>query len=102
MFPDDPLADGMVDYLEKGGIRAFGPCKDATRIESSKIFAKNLMKKYNIPTARYETFEDSESAVSFVKEMDTYPVVVKADGLAWVKVSLLRTILKAQNMQLSQ
>lgn len=80
--PDDPLADGMVDYLEKGGIRAFGPCKDAARIESSKIFAKNLMKKYNIPTARYETFEDSESAVSFVKEMDTYPVVVKADGLA--------------------
>ena len=80
--PDDPLAAGMVDYLEEGGIRAFGPYKNAAKIESSKVYAKDLMKKYNIPTAEYEVFDDSASAISFIKEMGKYPVVIKAEGLA--------------------
>ncbi len=79
--PDDPLAAGMVDALENAGIRAFGPRKNAAIIEASKVFAKNLMKKYNIPTAAYETFSDSKSAIEYVKTAKL-PLVVKADGLA--------------------
>ena len=79
--PDDPLAAGMVDALEKAGIRAFGPRKDAALIESSKAFSKVLMEKYGIPTARYEVFSDSEHAVEYLRHQD-YPLVVKADGLA--------------------
>lgn len=79
--PDDPLAAGMVDALEEAGIRAFGPNKAAAVIEGSKSFAKDLMKKYNIPTAGYEVFENSSDAISYLKGQD-YPVVVKADGLA--------------------
>lgn len=80
--PDDPLAAGMVDAMEKESIRAFGPRANAAIIESSKVFSKNLMKKYSIPTAGYEVFENSKDALSYIKEQNKYPVVVKADGLA--------------------
>ena len=80
--PDDPLVLGMADAMEAAGIRAFGPRKNAAIIEGSKAFAKDLMKKYGIPTARYETFDDCEKAVDYVRRQDCYPTVVKADGLA--------------------
>ncbi|HCR44488.1 MAG TPA: phosphoribosylamine--glycine ligase [Ruminococcaceae bacterium] len=80
--PDDPLAAGMVNALEEEGIRAFGPRAEAAVIESSKVFSKNLMKKYNIPTAGYEVFDDPAKALGFIKSKDTYPTVIKADGLA--------------------
>ena len=79
--PDDPLALGMVDALEMANIRAFGPKKSAALIESSKIFSKNLMKKYNIPTANYEVFTDANLAKAYIQEVGA-PIVVKADGLA--------------------
>jgi phosphoribosylamine--glycine ligase len=81
--PDDPLSIGMVDALEAKGIRCFGPNMAAARIESSKVFSKNLMKKYGIPTAAYETFSDSQKAVEYLKSPDVkFPIVIKADGLA--------------------
>lgn len=80
--PDDPLAAGMVDALEAAGIRAFGPSKLAAEIESSKVFSKNLMKKYGIPTARYEVFDAPETALSYILEQNAWPAVIKADGLA--------------------
>ncbi len=80
--PDDPLAAGMVDELEKAGVRAFGPNAAAARIESSKVFAKGLMKKYHIPTAGYEVFDDPRKALAHIRAAGTYPAVVKADGLA--------------------
>lgn len=80
--PDDPLVMGMVDALQKESIRAFGPTKDAAIIEGSKAFAKDLMKKYGIPTAAYEVFTDSAKAIEYVKKLDKYPIVVKASGLA--------------------
>lgn len=80
--PDDPLAAGMVDALEAAGIRAFGPRKNAAVIESSKVFSKELMKKYGIPTAEYEVFDDPQKAVGYIVEQNKFPVVVKADGLA--------------------
>lgn len=79
--PDDPLALGMVDALEAAGIRAFGPRQNAAIIESSKSFAKQLMEKYHIPTARYAVFEDSDSAEAYIKKNGA-PIVIKADGLA--------------------
>lgn len=79
--PDDPLAMGAVDILEKAGIKCFGPDKSAAEIESSKVFAKNLMKKYNIPTAEYEVFSEIDSAMEYVKTCKI-PIVIKADGLA--------------------
>ena len=79
--PDDPLAMGLTDRLREAGIASFGPSKAAAEIESSKVFAKNLMKKYGIPTARYEVFSDIEKALDFVKTAPL-PLVVKADGLA--------------------
>ena len=87
--PDDPLALGLVDALAEKGIPAFGPNKAAARIEASKVFSKNLMKKYGIPTARYETFSDAESARAYIRAQDKYPVVVKADGLALGKGVLI-------------
>lgn len=80
--PDDPLADGMVDALTANDIRAFGPRGEAAIIESSKVFSKNLMKKYNIPTAEYEVFSDPAKAITYIEEKSKYPVVIKADGLA--------------------
>ena len=79
--PDDPLALGMVDALEAAGIPAFGPRKNAAVIEASKAFSKELMKKYRIPTARYETFADMDAALAYVEQQGA-PIVVKADGLA--------------------
>jgi phosphoribosylamine--glycine ligase len=86
--PDDPLALGMVDALGEAGIRAFGPVQAAARLESSKIFAKNLMKKYGIPTASYEIFTESGAAIRYVRESflsGCKALVVKADGLAFGK-----------------
>ena len=80
--PDDPLAAGMVDTLIANGIRAFGPRAEAAVIESSKVFSKNLMKKYHIPTADYEVFDDPSKAMAYIEERNKYPVVIKADGLA--------------------
>ena len=80
--PDDPLALGCVDALEAIGIPCFGPNKAAAQIEASKVFAKNLMKKYHIPTADYAVFEDVESAKEYIRANKRYPVVIKADGLA--------------------
>lgn len=80
--PDDPLADGMVDAFQAEGIRAFGPNANAAVIEASKVFSKNLMKKYNIPTAGYEVFDNADKAIEYIKSKNTTPVVVKADGLA--------------------
>ncbi|HBL40765.1 MAG TPA: phosphoribosylamine--glycine ligase [Ruminococcaceae bacterium] len=79
--PDDPLMLGMVDALEANGIRAFGPRKNAAIIEGSKVFSKQLMKKYGIPTADFEVFNDYEKACEYVKKHGA-PIVVKADGLA--------------------
>ena len=79
--PDDPLVLGMVDALEKEGIPCFGPKKNAAIIEGSKVFSKNLMKKYGIPTAAYEVFDDVNKALAYV-ETCPIPTVVKADGLA--------------------
>ena len=79
--PDDPLALGMVDALEAHGIPAFGPRANTAIIEASKVFSKNLMEKYNIPTAKYQTFTEMEPALAYVREQGA-PIVVKADGLA--------------------
>ena len=79
--PDDPLALGMVDALEAAGIPAFGPRANAAIIEASKAFSKSLMKKYNIPTAQYETFTELDKALAYIEEQGA-PIVVKADGLA--------------------
>ena len=91
--PDDPLAAGMVDAFQAEGIRAFGPNANAAIIEASKVFSKNLMKKYGIPTDKYEVFDDPEKAIAYVKAENTVPVVVKADGLALGKgVIIAQTI----------
>ena len=79
--PDDPLADGMVDFLSQRGIKAFGPDRKAARIESSKAFAKELMRKYSIPTAGYAVFSDYDKALEYVLSHG-FPTVIKADGLA--------------------
>ena len=79
--PDDPLALGAVDRLEEIGVKCFGPTQNAAIIESSKIFAKELMTKYNIPTAKYKIFTKIDEALSYVAVSDC-PIVIKADGLA--------------------
>ncbi len=80
--PDDPLVMGMVDRLNEKGFKTFGPKANAAIIEGSKAFSKELMKKYNIPTAQYSTFTDPDSAIAYIKAQNTYPTVIKADGLA--------------------
>ena len=80
--PETVLTEGLADEFEKRGMSFFGPSKAAARIEGSKGFAKALMKKYGIPTAAYETFDDEEKAIAYLKANDTYPIVIKADGLA--------------------
>lgn len=80
--PDDPLAAGMVDRLEAAGIPAFGPNALAAEVESSKVFSKDLMKKYSIPTAGYEVFDNPQDAVAYIEKNNRFPIVVKADGLA--------------------
>ena len=79
--PDDPLVLGMVDAMNNAGIPCFGPNKAAAIIEGSKAFSKNLMKKYNIPTATYEVFNDEEAALAYLDTVNL-PIVIKADGLA--------------------
>ncbi|MGN0644287.1 phosphoribosylamine--glycine ligase [Gemmiger sp.] len=86
---DDPLALGMVDALAEVGIPAFGPNAAAARIEASKVFSKNLMKKYGIPTADYETFDDPAKVMAYIRAKNKYPVVIKADGLALGKGVLI-------------
>lgn len=80
--PDDPLVLGMVDAMQEAGFATFGPNKAAAIIEGSKVFSKNLMKKYQIPTASYEVFHTPEDAMRYMEEKDQFPIVVKADGLA--------------------
>ncbi|MCQ2416598.1 MAG: phosphoribosylamine--glycine ligase [Oscillospiraceae bacterium] len=80
--PDDPLVLGMADLMRENGFKVFGPSKRAAIIEGSKVFSKNLMKKYGIPTAKYEVFQDAQAAIDYVCAENTYPTVVKADGLA--------------------
>lgn len=87
--PDDPLVAGMVDAFEAAGIRTFGPDSKAAILEGSKVFSKELMKKYGIPTAGYEVFDKTEDAVAYIKEQNSYPTVVKADGLALGKGVLI-------------
>ena len=87
--PDDPLASGMVDAMEAAGIPSFGPQKKAAVIEASKVFSKNLMKKYGIPTASYEVFDDPSEVLDYIREKNTYPAVIKADGLALGKGVLI-------------
>ena len=80
--PDDPLVLGMADAMEEAGVPAFGPSKKAAQIEGSKVFAKNLMKKYGIPTAKYEVFDDPGKVVEYIERENCFPAVIKADGLA--------------------
>ena len=85
---DDPLVGGIVDVFEAAGIRVFGPRKNAAILEGSKAFAKDLMKKYNIPTAAYENFTDPAEALRYL-ETARFPIVLKADGLALGKGVLI-------------
>ncbi|MCR5477766.1 MAG: phosphoribosylamine--glycine ligase [Lachnospiraceae bacterium] len=87
--PDDPLVGGLVDVLEAAGLRTFGPRKNAAILEGSKAFSKDLMKKYGIPTAVYETFEDADAALAYLRTKAEYPIVLKADGLALGKGVLI-------------
>ena len=94
VIPDDPLALGLADRLREMGIPAFGPTAQAAEIESSKVFAKNLMQKYHIPTADYQVFDQAEKAMEYITQQNKYPVVIKADGLA-----LGKGVIIAQNPQ---
>ena len=85
---DDPLVGGLVDELNNAGLRAFGPKKNAAILEGSKAFSKDLMKKYNIPTAAYETFDNADAAIAYLETAD-FPIVLKADGLALGKGVLI-------------
>ena len=80
--PDDPLVMGMVDALNEAGFATFGPKADAAIIEGSKVFSKNLMLKYGIPTAEYKVFNDPQDVIAYVREKNEFPTVIKADGLA--------------------
>ena len=86
---DDPLVGGIVDVFEERGLRVFGPRKNAAILEGSKAFAKDLMKKYHIPTAAYETFTDKDKAIEYLKSLAKFPVVLKASGLALGKGVLI-------------
>ena len=79
---DDSLVGGIVDVFEARGLRVFGPEKKAAILEGSKVFSKDLMKKYHIPTAAYETFSDQEAAIEYLKTKASFPIVLKASGLA--------------------
>ena len=86
---DDPLVGGLVDALDAEGLRSFGPRKNAAILEGSKAFSKDLMKKYNIPTAAYENFDDPEKALEYLRMEAKFPIVLKADGLALGKGVLI-------------
>ena len=94
---DDPLVGGLVDRLEEAGLKAFGPRKNAAILEGSKAFSKDLMKKYGIPTAAYENFDNAEDAFNYLKTA-SFPIVLKADGLALGKgVLICNTLEEAQD-----
>ena len=94
---DDPLVGGLVDRLENAGLKAFGPRKNAAILEGSKAFSKDLMKKYGIPTAAYENFDNAEDALNYLKTA-SFPIVLKADGLALGKgVLICNTLEEAQD-----
>lgn len=94
--PDDPLVAGAVDAFEAAGLKAFGPRKNAAILEGSKAFSKDLMKKYGIPTASYENFDNAEDAIAYLQSA-SFPIVVKADGLALGKgVLICNTLQEAQ------
>lgn len=94
---DDPLVGGLVDRLEDAGLKAFGPRKNAAILEGSKVFSKDLMKKYGIPTAAYENFDNAEDALNYLKTA-SFPIVLKADGLALGKgVLICNTLEEAQD-----
>ena len=96
--PDDPLAAGMVDALNEAGIKTFGPKKLAAEIESSKVFSKNMMKQFGIPTASYEVFTDPIKAMEYVEKNNEFPIVIKADGLALGKgVIIAKDLQEAKN-----
>lgn len=80
--PDGPLVLGMVDALNEAGFATFGPKANAAIIEGSKVFSKDLMEKYNIPTAKYKVFDDPKDVIAYIKEQNEFPTVIKADGLA--------------------
>ena len=80
--PDDPLVAGIVDALNDAGFKTFGPRANAAIIEGSKVFSKELMQKYNIPTAEYKVFDNANDAIEYIKEKNEFPTVIKADGLA--------------------
>lgn len=80
--PDDPLVAGMVDALNENGFKTFGPKANAAVIEGSKVFSKNLMLNYNIPTADYKVFDNANDVIEYIKEKNEFPTVIKADGLA--------------------
>ncbi|MBO4981437.1 MAG: phosphoribosylamine--glycine ligase [Lachnospiraceae bacterium] len=86
---DDPLVGGLVDVFEAEGLKVFGPRKNAAILEGSKAFSKDLMKKYHIPTAAYENFDKAEDAIRYLKEQASFPIVLKADGLALGKGVLI-------------
>lgn len=95
--PDDPLVMGMADALREAGFRVFGPSKAAARIEGSKVFSKNFMKQYGIPTADYQVFDQPGAALEYIREKGRFPIVVKADGLALGKgASIVQTLEEAQ------
>lgn len=95
---DDPLVGGIVDRFEEEGLRVFGPRKNAAILEGSKAFSKDLMKKYNIPTAAYETFDTPQAALDYLEKKAEYPIVLKADGLALGKgVLICNTLAEAKS-----
>ena len=98
---DDPLVGGVVDAFEAEGLRVFGPRKNAAIIEGSKAFSKDLMKKYNIPTASYENFTDPEQALAYLENVKM-PIVLKADGLALGKGVLICETLEEAMRSLSK
>ena len=95
--PELPLSQGIVNEFNKQGLRIFGPSKEATEIESSKVFSKFLLKKYNIPTANYKVFQNSEKALAYIQQQ-TFPLVIKADGLAAGKgVFIVKNLFEARD-----
>ena len=90
--PEGALAKGIVDLFEKRGLRIFGPSKSAARLESSKVFSKNFMKRYHIPTAQFAVFDDSQAARAYVRQLGA-PIVIKADGICGGKGTIVATTL---------
>lgn len=98
-LPDDPLALGIVDKFHKHGLRIWGPTKKAAQIEASKVFAKNFMRKHNLPTAKFKTFNDFKKAQNYIKTQ-ALPIVIKADGLALGKGVVIASTLEEANSAL--